>query len=358
MGYGRHLRQRGGANHFRRVVPKDLVVRLGRREIVRSIGVLPSFERHSASRRFSLACDEVFRMVRSEPSLTREEIDRLVAVYLGDLAKRDQEYASWLPRRPLDEAEFHRRAQITTYADLARSVADARRTKARVIDEDMLATVADKAGVTFDFEGPDAFRVEDALTEALARFYGQRADELRSERRIGQSGGVGQFIRDLLGIAVPRVSSHSASVRAPAHVQPSEDAEHVSMSFEDVEAVGRTVDEELPAPQPGFGRPTRVSAEAAGGLDEGEAAAERSIEHRGQDLFSALWDSFVYTKVSLRREWKPSRRPELLGTSRLWVWIVGDLPVGDYTSQHVRTFRDAYVILHRRGPPARHAVID
>ena len=47
-------------------------------------------------------------------------------------------------------------------------MADARRTKTRVIDEDMLATVARNAGINFDFEGPDAFRVEDALTEALA----------------------------------------------------------------------------------------------------------------------------------------------------------------------------------------------
>jgi hypothetical protein len=160
------------------------MARFGRREIVRSIGVLPTFERHSASRRFGLLCDEVFRMVRSQPTLTREKIDRLVAVYLDDLAKRDQEYASRLPRRPLDDAEFHRRTRITTYSDLARSVSDARRTKARVIDEDILATVASKAGINFDFEGLDAFLVEDALTEALARFCAQRADgaEKRSTR--------------------------------------------------------------------------------------------------------------------------------------------------------------------------------
>jgi hypothetical protein len=41
--------------------------------------------------------------VRSQPTLTRGEIDRLVAVYLDDLAKRDQEYPSWLPRGPLTQ---------------------------------------------------------------------------------------------------------------------------------------------------------------------------------------------------------------------------------------------------------------
>ncbi len=40
-----------------------------------------------------------FGMVCSEPALTREEIDRLVAVYLDDLAKRDQEFACQGPRR-------------------------------------------------------------------------------------------------------------------------------------------------------------------------------------------------------------------------------------------------------------------
>jgi integrase len=321
------------------------MARFGRREIVRSIGVLPTFERHSASRRFGLLCDEVFRMVRSQPTLTREKIDRLVAVYLDDLAKRDQEYASWLPRRPLDEAEFHRRTQIRTYSDLARSVADARRTKARVIDEDILATVADKAGINFDFEGLDAFRVEDALAEALARFYGQRADELRSERRIGQPGGIGQFLRGLLGIAVPQASTHSVPSHASAHVQPSDEAEPIWPAPKDVEAGRRAVDEEFQAPEHDFGREPNAPTEAPSAQDEGQAATEQIVENRGQNSFSALWDSFVHTKVSLRREWKPSRQPELLGTSRLWVWIVGDLPVGDYTSQHVRTFHDAYLVL-------------
>jgi len=174
MGYGRHLRQRGGAAHFRRVVPVDLKARIGRREIVRSLSALPLFERNSPSRRFGLACDEVFRIVRSQPSLTREDIQRLVAVYLDDLAKRDQEFASWLPRRPPAEGEFRRGTQIAIYSDLARAIADARRTKARVINEDTLAEVAATAGVQFDLDGVDAFRVEDALTGALARFYDQR----------------------------------------------------------------------------------------------------------------------------------------------------------------------------------------
>jgi hypothetical protein len=217
MGYGRHLRQRGGAAHFRRVVPKDLFERFGRREIVRSIGALPAFERHSQSRRFSVACDEAFAMVRSEPTLTREDIDRLVDVYLGDLANRDREYASWQPRRPIDQAGFRRRTQIGVYSDLARSVADPRRTNARLIDDDVLREVATKAGLSLDPDSLDPILVEDALGEALARFYAQRADELRNEARVGESAPLRRWLRGVLGIAVPQppTAAHSPSRLLP-----------------------------------------------------------------------------------------------------------------------------------------------
>jgi hypothetical protein len=82
MGYGRHMRQRDGAVHFRRVVPKDLRTRIGKRAIVGAIRALHGSERHLTSGRFWLACDEAFSMVRSEPSLTRGDIDALVAVYV------------------------------------------------------------------------------------------------------------------------------------------------------------------------------------------------------------------------------------------------------------------------------------
>ena len=73
MGHRGYLRQRGGVYHFRRVIPKDLVARFGRREILRSIGVLPALERRSAIRRFCLASDEILRMVRLEPTLCNRQ---------------------------------------------------------------------------------------------------------------------------------------------------------------------------------------------------------------------------------------------------------------------------------------------
>ncbi len=341
MGYRSYLRQRGGVHHFRRVVPKDLVVRFGRHEILRSIGVVQASERQYLSRRFCLACDEIFRMVRSQPTLTLEEIDRLVAVYLDHLARRDQEYASWLPRRPLDEAGFHRHAQVTTYSDLARSVADALQTRTRVVNEEMLATVARKAGIEFDLEGPDAFRVESALTEALARFYDQRADALRSEGRIGKSGGLGQFIRNLVGGAVSQAPAHSAPTNAPARARPSDITRDVSPVREEREADGQTVEDGVQAWNEAS---EEIPDEASRNLVEAEAPAGHFAETSAHS-FSALWESFVRSKITLRREWKPSRGPELLGTSRLWVWIVGDLPVSAYTVEHIRKFHDTFLML-------------
>ena len=342
MGYRGYLRQRGAAYHFRRVIPKDLVVRFGRREILRSVGVLPAFERQSAVRRFCLACDEIFRVMRLEPTLTRAEIDRLVAVYLDELATRDEEYSGWLPRRPLEDADFHRRTQITAYSELARSAADARRTKTRLINDDVLATVARNAAINFDFEGPDALRVEDALTEALAHFYDQRAEALRCEGRIGKSGALGQFIRDLLGVAVSRAPVHPTDEHATGHVQPSDPATQASPRTGGG-ADGRSIEDRLQLTGQGPGSDT--AKETPNILEDGKASAEQITEERDQSSFGALWASFVHSKVTLRREWKASRMPELLGTSRLWVWIVGDLPVGAYTSQHIRKFHDTFLTL-------------
>jgi integrase len=346
MGYGRHMRQRDGAVHFRRVVPKDLRARIGKHEIVRAIRALPGSERHLMSRRFWLACDEVFSVVRSEPSLTRGDIDELVAVYVDELTRRDAVSASWRPRRPLDQAEFCRQTQIGVYSDLARSVVDARRTNARLIDDEMLATVAARAGVSFDPQGLDAFLVQDALSEQLAQFYGQKAEELRRERRVGQPGGIGQFLRDLLGIADTRAPISRPA--APAPVSAPEQAPPVR-----AESASGVVNRQI-APQKVEKPPSAnffvepqapVTDAELSEQDKQSQLLESLPDQSDQNSFSALWDSFVHTKVSLRREWKPSRRPELLGTSRLWVWIVGDLPVGDYTSQHVRTFHDAYLVL-------------
>ena len=133
MGYGRRLRQRGGSDPFRRVDPE------GHRcapRVSRDCTVSWRFAGFSSDSRragdFHLACDKVFRIVRSEAALSRADIDRLVGVCIDDIAWRDREYESWNPRRPAHEGEFRRQSEIEIYAGLAGSVMDGRRTRAGV----------------------------------------------------------------------------------------------------------------------------------------------------------------------------------------------------------------------------------
>ena len=121
--------------------------------------------------------------------------------------------------------------------------------------------------------------------------------------------------------------------------------EQVSIPGKEAGADGRAVEDESHAPEQGFGQGSDATIEATNDPTEAQAPVEQLVENPAQNSFGALWALFVRSKVTLRREWKPSRLPELLGTSRLWVWIVGDLPVADYTTQHIRKFHDTFLML-------------
>jgi len=96
---------------------------------------------------FGLACDEVFRIVRSETTLSRADIDRIVTTYIDDVARREREFESWRARGPPNEADFRRQSQIEVYDGLARSVMAGRRTSAGIISPEVLAATAKGAGV-------------------------------------------------------------------------------------------------------------------------------------------------------------------------------------------------------------------
>lgn len=60
--------------------------------------------------------------------------------------------------------------------------------------------------------------------------------------------------------------------------------------------------------------------------------------------FDQTWKSFVEDKIDVTREWKPSRRPELAGTRRLWSWIVGKSPSA-ITKTDIARFRSVFLRL-------------
>lgn len=101
----RFLRVRAGRYDFRRRVPDELVSRLGKREIVRSLGALPHAEAVKKARRLTVACDRLFRMIAKKPELTRDQIAELAD---GWFTQRVETQERWREtHRPEDpEQEF------------------------------------------------------------------------------------------------------------------------------------------------------------------------------------------------------------------------------------------------------------
>lgn len=69
-----YIKEVGGRRVFRRVLPVDLAARLGKREIVRSLGSLPFEEAHRQARAMAVATDRLIDMARRRPELTPEEL--------------------------------------------------------------------------------------------------------------------------------------------------------------------------------------------------------------------------------------------------------------------------------------------
>ena len=90
MAHAANLRLKGSRFHFRRKIPYNLRARFGRSEIVRS---LQTGERRTAAARARIAwlqVERVFDKVLQEPSLSREQIDRLVEKAAANIAWADE----------------------------------------------------------------------------------------------------------------------------------------------------------------------------------------------------------------------------------------------------------------------------
>ena len=269
--------------------------------------------------------------MRSQTTLSRADIDRLVAVYIDGVARRDREFESWQPRRPSDEGKFRRQSQIDVYSDLASSVMDGRRSRAGVVSAEVLAATAEEAGI--DIEGGlDAHLAEDALADALARYYESRAEYLRREGDVGVSNGLARFLRSLLGKLEPRQRHESGVTRDyDCSRQPNPDLRVEVPVATAIRTDAVTSSTEFVAKAP----------PAAESQASNEKAHEATVAG-GAERFGKFWDEFVQTKLDIRKDWKPSRRPELLSTRRLWIWIVGDVPPSECGSELMRKFHDSY----------------
>lgn len=90
MARAANLRLKGSRFHFRRKIPYNPRARYGRSEIVRS---LRTGERRTAAARARmvwLQVERVFETVWQEPTLRREQIDRLIENAAADIAWADE----------------------------------------------------------------------------------------------------------------------------------------------------------------------------------------------------------------------------------------------------------------------------
>lgn len=85
--------------------------------------------------------------------------------------------------------------------------------------------------------------------------------------------------------------------------------------------------------------PGRLSAVGGAGASETRHPAKADLG------FSPTWERFVADKIDITREWKPSRRPELAGTCRVWSWIVGPKSPSLIAKADLAQFRSIFLQL-------------
>ncbi|KQO73445.1 site-specific integrase [Methylobacterium sp. Leaf89] len=107
--------QRGRTFHFRRRVPVDLRLRLGRHELVCSLGTNDIRTAKLAACRLYVAAEELFSTLRAMPMLTDDQLAHLVRDFYDTLLS--DENAGRLTRGPLPDGV--REARVRQYATMA-----------------------------------------------------------------------------------------------------------------------------------------------------------------------------------------------------------------------------------------------
>lgn len=85
-----HARWKGSGLAFRRKVPLDLRSRVGRTEIIRALKSASVSQARLWTRSLWLSTERVFRMLRENPNVTKEQIDSIIASVRADCEYADE----------------------------------------------------------------------------------------------------------------------------------------------------------------------------------------------------------------------------------------------------------------------------
>lgn len=86
-----NLTRRGAIYHFRRRVPRDILPRVKKNEITKTLATADPVEARKRAKRAGVASDDAFDAVRADVRLTTEDIHRLIRKYFEDALEEDEE---------------------------------------------------------------------------------------------------------------------------------------------------------------------------------------------------------------------------------------------------------------------------
>lgn len=104
-----HFKLVGARYVFRRRVPKHLTDRLGRGELIRSIGSVPYATAMKEARRLVVATDVLFTMLTNNPDLTQAEIDELASQWFREAIARGEQVLTRLTPEDPDDFDAEQR---------------------------------------------------------------------------------------------------------------------------------------------------------------------------------------------------------------------------------------------------------
>lgn len=193
-----------------------------------------------------------------------------------------------------------------------------------------------RTGIAFDLA-----TLDQRLRRALAGFEAER----REFEPIIQTGLVAAGVTDQAP-PVLRASMTAAVLKAYAEGQRQLDA----IASGDLEAIAAALrpsnDGHSDRSGDVLARPADEQPDTGTGPNRCTAAiVEQSEPPQTALSFEESWKHFVTDKIDVTREWKPSRRPELAGTCRVWTWIIGSKSPSAITKADVAEFRTIFLQL-------------
>lgn len=268
--------RRGGTYHFRRVVPVELRERIGRRELVRSLGSCNAKTARLLSDQLYGESEHLFELARKNPMLSDDQLARLVQDFYALVLQKEKSYRA--------KGQFVSEEQRTARAEYWRMIADKVR-KAL---------------------GANALHDGSWTAIEVAKLQGLKWANLDAEERHQCAEAVHRAGIDLAKALAARYEGDFNFEPTDKLLTRALREEAAAASF-------------APMSPPPKNEPVASTAQAG-------------------PAFSTIFPDFIKTQV-VRGEWRQQMANQASATYRLFTTICGDRPIADYRRPDAATFR-------------------